>query len=1129
MVTRSKRVKRGGRRNKSDTVLSSDIWTIYQSNIRGYGSKRVSFENIISSIKPSVICLNETHLKSGQRMKISGFNSFNRNRQNKYMGGISTSVANKDTMHTLKVKEGAEDDEFLITRHSQFVVPVNIVNVYGEQEGRSSKDDIQNRWNRIMIEIVKIESKNEVVVLLGDLNKHVGDIIEGNHAKVTFGGNLIRNMLKTEKYYLVNSSPKVEGGPFTRYDPADPTSDSKKSCLDLFIISKELLKYVDKLIIDKNFTFTPSRPISKTKMVYPDHFSSLLVFKNLPMKTIKVVSGPKFTLWNTNKEGGWEEYKKLTEDNVKLNEAAEDASSDPDHIMNKISKELNRIKHVSFGKVKLSRKPKENKLLEQLQMDKIKCYEEINDESERDEKVDIIDKEIAANLLTQQRINFEKEIQSMKELRMKKGRSAAIFGLKNKVVGPKKTEQEATTLIDPVTKKEVNTPEEIKRVSIQYCQTLLTNREPKPDFIEDLKMKDILHFVRMEEVLENDVKFTQELFDNSLKLLRKKSGGKYDFIVKSGQSLKDALYNLFKVIWELEKKPDTWRDTVLIQLYKGVGPRDSVDMYRNIHTKLEIPNFFGHIVATAAKPNIVQNMTPYQIGTKPGHRAQEHLFVIKSVIGLAEANNTAVALQLWDLSKYFDRESLKDGLNELYKSNVRGKVYKLLYELNKDTRISVRTPVGDTEQRETGEGWGQGTIEGAICSAVNLDNGVKDFFSTSEYEISYGDLALSPLLFQDDISRIAVSPFTAQMGNDKLEALAETKLLDFNMDKSCIIVIGNSKLRKKLEDDFESNPPLLYGQKMKQVAQEKYLGDQINCGGLAASVSATVHKRKGKVLQTIFDIRAVIDDCRSHVTGAITTGLEIWEMAAVPFLLNNSDSWTGIADSTITELDNLQNLFYRVLLQVPVGCPIPMLYWDCGGLLMRNRILKNKLLFLHHVATLSPDSVAKQVYLVQKRLELPGLLMECQEHLAKFQSDEITSYSKTQWKKFIVDKINLKNQDELLDQVKSSYKKISYIELIGEKCELKSYMRNLDLSAARDKFRIRSKMTKTVKMNYPSDKGYKADLWRCWHCPSLDTQSHIMTCPAYQHFREDKNLDNDQDLVKFFRQVIQLRDDMTTQ
>ena len=113
--------------------------------------------------------------------------------------------------------------------------------------------------------------------------------------------------------------------------------------------------------------------------------------------------------------------------------------------------------------------------------------------------------------------------------------------------------------------------------------------------------------------------------------------------------------------------------------------------------------------------------------------------------------------------------------------------------------------------------------------------------------------------------------------------------------------------------------------------------------------------------------------------------------------------------------------------------------------------------------------------------------------------------------------------------MKEKYKKINYSEMSEDNFELKPYFKNLDLSWDRDKFRLRSKMTKTVKMNYPSDKGYKADLWSCWHCPSLDTQSHIMTCPAYQQFRENRNLDNDQELVKFFRQVIQLRDDMTTQ
>ena len=88
-------------------------------------------------------------------MKIPGYNSFTRNRQNKCMGGISTSVTNKDAMHTLKVMEGVDDDEFIITRHSKFIIPINCVHIYGEQEGKCSKDDIQERWNRIMNEIVK--------------------------------------------------------------------------------------------------------------------------------------------------------------------------------------------------------------------------------------------------------------------------------------------------------------------------------------------------------------------------------------------------------------------------------------------------------------------------------------------------------------------------------------------------------------------------------------------------------------------------------------------------------------------------------------------------------------------------------------------------------------------------------------------------------------------------------------------------------------------------------------------------------------------------------------------------------------------------------------------------------------
>ena len=92
-----------------------------------------------------------------------------------------------------------------------------------------------------------------------------------------------------------------------------------------------------------------------------------------------------------------------------------------------------------------------------------------------------------------------------------------------------------------------------------------------------------------------------------------------------------------------------------------------------------------------------------------------------------------------------------------------------------------------------------------------------------------------------------------------------------------------------MKEKFDLNPPTIYGQQMKSSEEEKYLGDQISCEGLAASVAATIKNRAGKVTKATNDIRAVIDDCRSNVAGGITTGLMIWELAVIPYLLNKGD------------------------------------------------------------------------------------------------------------------------------------------------------------------------------------------------------------------------------------------------
>ena len=104
---------------------------------------------------------------------------------------------------------------------------------------------------------------------------------------------------------------------------------------------------------------------------------------------------------------------------------------------------------------------------------------------------------------------------------------------------------------------------------------------------------------------------------------------------------------------------------------------------------------------------------------------------------------------------------------------------------------------------------------------------------------------------------------------------------------------------------------------MPNLKMEKYLGDMLSSAGLADSAHATVLKRKGQVISSILDTKAVVEDCRANVLGGIVSGLDIRELAILPYLLNNSETWTELSKKTIEVLDDLQLMFFRYLLATP--------------------------------------------------------------------------------------------------------------------------------------------------------------------------------------------------------------------
>ena len=142
-------------------------------------------------------------------------------------------------------------------------------------------------------------------------------------------------------------------------------------------------------------------------------------------------------------------------------------------------------------------------------------------------------------------------------------------------------------------------------------------------------------------------------------------------------------------------------------------------------------------------------------------------------MGWYESLKFPLILQLYDISKFFDRENLQDGMNTLYNCGVTGKVYRLIFEMNRKTVLKVKTGTGLSEATDLGENITQGSIGGALISTINLDYTVNQHFKTSNYEISYSNVRLQPLIFQDDISRLSSSIKDAQAGNMFVEASME--------------------------------------------------------------------------------------------------------------------------------------------------------------------------------------------------------------------------------------------------------------------------------------------------------------------------------------------------------------------
>ena len=85
------------------------------------------------------------------------------------------------------------------------------------------------------------------------------------------------------------------------------------------------------------------------------------------------------------------------------------------------------------------------------------------------------------------------------------------------------------------------------------------------------------------------------------------------------------------------------------------------------------------MVVLKMKPKLLQKMTKFQIGGAPGHRSSEHLFSAKSMIQYNEMLGNVTVMGTYDIRKFFDKEVLRDAMDEVHNAGVDPKVYMMWY------------------------------------------------------------------------------------------------------------------------------------------------------------------------------------------------------------------------------------------------------------------------------------------------------------------------------------------------------------------------------------------------------------------------------------------------------------------
>ena len=458
---------------------------------------------------------------------------------------------------------------------------------------------------------------------------------------------------------------------------------------------------------------------------------------------------------------------------------------------------------------------------------------------------------------------------------------------------------------------------------------------------------------------ESSSPFAIEELDKAIDKLRKGKkpgidGYPPELFIYAGGGTRRSILELFNHVIAHGQIPKQRNIMMIVTIYKKKGSKKMLRYYRGIFLAIVISKLFESLIKARIDHNL-SKINLLQAGSRPDRGTPDNVFLLRGCVDHYVAMKKTLYITAYDYEQAFDSLWVEKCILSLKNLGVTKEMLQLIYNLNRQAKVVVKTPYGLTTPFETEPIVKQGTVLGsALCSS-----------STAEYcgtnkGVQVGDMMLSSLLYVDDLIDLTTTI------TDRLEAHKAALLFS----KLNNLTLSGTKCYG-LAINSDDTPPTLMIDDTKAVLPAEmivYLGDPFNWKG---NNDDLIQDRVGRGTKAMNCITSLIYEVNLGMH-QISVWMLLYRSLFISTVLFNSQTWSCLRQKDLDTLQSLQLRVLKKMVGVPTSTPNSFIFLELGLLPIGAEIHKRMLMYLHRILQLPTGDPVAEMFRNLKDLDQNG-------------------------------------------------------------------------------------------------------------------------------------------------------------